>query len=450
MTDRPDCLIQSRVLGVELPEWILIGSFLRVSLTKRVLLSLLAGLLLGIGVSASADPRLLSAVSFVQPIGTLWVNAIRMTVVPLVFSLLVVGVASASDATAVGRIGVRTFGLFIAFLICSAIIAVLLAPPIFANLRIDPAVAASLRAAAASSGAAAAESAKNLPSFAQWLTDLVPTNAIKTAADGNMLPLVIFAVLFSAAATRTPTETLDTIVRFFRSVSEVMLVLVRWIIELSPIPIFVLTLGLAARLGATAVGAVGYYILAICAISIVEMLLMYMVAVFGGRIAFTHFAKAILPAQVVAISTRSSLASLPALLDSATRRLHLPAEVSGFVLPLAVSTFKVTTPPTQVAAVLFVARLYGLELAPQQILMVAAIAIALSFSAPGIPSGGMVILAPVFASLGLPVEGIGILIAIDVIPDTVRGLLNVTADITVATLLTREQRVESTVHATAY
>src|SRR6478672_13440280 len=112
------------------------------SLTKRVLIALGAGLLIGIGVSAASETRLLSAVSFVQPIGTLWVNAIRMTVVPLVFSLLVVGVASATDAASVGRIGARTLALFIAFLVCSAIIAIILAPPIFANLRIDPATAA--------------------------------------------------------------------------------------------------------------------------------------------------------------------------------------------------------------------------------------------------------------------------------------------------------------------
>ena len=265
-----------------------------------------------------------------------------------------------------------------------------------------------------------------------------------------MLPLVIFSVLFSAAATRTPMETRDTIVRFFKSVSEVMLVLVRWIIELSPIPIFVLTLGLASRLGATAAGAVGFYVVGICTIFLVEFLLLYPVAVLGGRMPLKRFAKAILPAQVVALSSRSSLASLPALLDSATRGLHLPAEVSGFVLPLGVSTFKLSTPPTQVVSVLFIARLYGIELAPQQILMVAAIAIALSFSAPGIPSGGLLILAPVFASLGLPVEGIGILIAIDVIPDAARSILNVTGDITVATLLTRADRVESTIPATPY
>jgi len=415
------------------------------SLTKRVVLALIAGLALGIGVSAAGEPGLLSVVAFLQPVGVLWVNAIRMTVVPLVFSLLVVGVASASDAASVGRIGARTFAMFLVFLVCSATLAVLVVPPIFGMLHIDPAMAASLRATAAASGGAAAESARQLPSFAQWLTDLVPTNPVKTAADGTMLPLVIFSVLFSVAATRATPETRETIVGFFRAVSEAMLVLVRWIIELAPIGVFVLALGLASRLGATAAGAVGFYILVICSVLILELLLLYPVATIGGRMPLRRFALAVSPAQAVAFSSRSSLASLPALLDSATRGLRLPPAVSGFVLPLAVSTFKLSTPPTQVVSALFIARLYGIELAPQQILMVAAVAIALSFSAPGIPSGGLVILAPVFVSIGLPVEGIGILIALDVFPDAARSILNVTADITVATLVTRADRARSPV-----
>lgn len=413
------------------------------SLTKRVVLALMAGLVLGIAVSTTGDSRLFSAVSFVQPIGVLWVNAIRMTVVPLVFSLLVVGVASAADAATVGRLGARTFALFLALLVCSAIVAALIAPPLFSLLRIDPAMAASLRASATASGEAAAAGAKQLPTFAQWLTDLVPVNPIKTAADGTMLPLVIFSVLFSAAATRTTPETRETIVGFFRAVSEAMLMLVRWIIELAPIGVFVLALGLASRLGATAAGAVGFYVLAICSIFLLELILLYPVATIGGRVPLRRFARAASPAQVVAFSTRSSLASLPALLDTATKRLGLPPAVSGFVLPLAVATFKLSTPPTQVVSALFIARLYGIELAPQQILMVATIAIALSFSAPGIPSGGLLILAPVFASIGLPVEGIGILIGLDVFPDAARSVLNVTADITVATVLTRGERLES-------
>jgi Na+/H+-dicarboxylate symporter len=410
------------------------------SLTQRTLVGLAAGLAVGVGISAVGDPRLLSAVSFIQPLGVLWVNAIRMTVIPLVFSLLVVGVASASDAAAVGRIGARTLAMFLALLVCSAILAVLIAPPVFAMLRIDPTMAASLRATAAASGAAAAESAKQLPSFGQWLTDLVPINPIRAAADGTMLPLVVFSVLFSVAATRAAPDTRETIVRFFKAVSEVMLILVRWIVALAPIGVFVLALGLASRLGATAAGAVGFYVLAICAIFALELLLLYPVAVIGGRVSLQRFARAVSPAQVVAFSSRSSLASLPALLDSATRGLGLPPAVSGFVLPLAVSTFKLSSPPTVVVSALFISRLYGIELAPQSILMLATVAIALSFTAPGIPSGGLIILAPVFASIGLPVEGIGILIALDVFPDAAKSVLNVTADFTVATVLTRADR----------
>jgi Na+/H+-dicarboxylate symporter len=412
------------------------------SLTTRVVTALVAGLVLGIIVSAAGDARLMSAVTFIQPVGVLWVNAIRMTVVPLIFSLLVVSVASASSAAAVGRMGARTLGLFLVLLALSALVAVLVVPPIFSLMKIDPIAAASLRATASTS---AAESAKQLPSFAQWLTDLVPTNPIKTAADGTMLPLVIFTVLFAAAVTRAAPQARDAIVAFFRAVGEAMLILVRWVIELAPIGVFVLALGLASKLGATAAGAVGFYVVVICSVLLFELVLLYPLAVIGGRMPFRKFAKGISPAQAVAVSTRSSLASLPALLDCARRGLGLSDEVSGFVLPLGVSTFKLSTPPTQVISVLFIAALYGIHLAPQQILMVGLVAIALSFSAPGIPAGGLIILAPVFASVGIPVEGIGILIALDVFPDSARSILNVTADITVATLVSRNERQVSAV-----
>ena len=407
------------------------------SFTTRVVLSLIAGLVLGIIVSAVNEPRLASAVSFLQPIGVLWVNAIRMTVIPLIFSLLVVSVASASSAAAVGRIGVRAVGLFLLLLAGSAIVAVVVLPPIYTLLRIDPTVAASVRATASSS---VTESAKQIPSFSQWLTDLIPINPVKAASEGTMLPLVIFTALFAAAATRATVETRDTILRFFKAIGETMLILVRWVIELAPIGVFVLALGLASKLGAAAAGAVGFYVLVTCSVMVLELILLYPVAVLGGRMPLRRFAKSVSSAQAVAVSTRSSLATLPALLESARRGLGLRDEISVFVLPLGVSTFKLSVPPTQVSAVLFISSLYGIHLAPQQIMMVALLAIAISFTAPGIPGGGMIVLVPVFASIGLPAEGIGILLAVDIFPDTARGVVNVTADITVATLMTRRDR----------
>lgn len=407
------------------------------SLSKRVVVALIAGLVVGIAVASAKNPTLNSAVAFLEPLGTLWVNAIRMTVIPLVISLLIVGIASAADTGVIGRLGLRSLAAFLALLIVSAVIAIIVAPPLFEMLSIDPANTASLRAAASSTGQTAAEGAKHLPSFAQWLTDLVPVNPIKAAADGTMLPLVIFAVLFAAALIRVPEEGRRTLISFFTAVGSTMLTLARWIIGLAPIGVFILMLGLASRLGVSAAGAVGFYTLTTCGIYLIGLILLYPVAMIGGGVPLRQFARAASSVQAVAFSTRSSLATLPALIDSADRVLRLPAPVAGFVLPLAVSTFKMSTPALFVVCVIFIARLYGIALTSQQILTVAALAIFLSFATPGIPSGGLLIMAPLFTSIGLPIEGIGILIALDVLPDAVRGVVNTTADLAVATVVAR-------------
>jgi len=419
------------------------------SLTKRVVIALALGLIAGMGVAASGDDRLYSAVSFLEPLGTLWVNAIRMTVIPLVVSLLIVGVASVSDVTAIGRLGARTLTSFILILLVSAALSVVIVPPIFSMLEIDPQSSASLRAAGSSAATAGTVIPHQLPTFAQWLVDVIPVNPVKAAADGAMLPLVVFALLFAIALTRLSTEKRATAVHFFSAVSEAMLVLVRWVIALAPIGVFVLALALASRLGAIAAGAMAFYVIVVSGMFLLVLLLMYPVAAIFGRRTIAEFAKAASAPQVVAMSTRSSLASLPALIESAERRLGLPPAVSGFVLPLAVATFKATTPPTYIVGALFVAHLYGIQLSAQQILTLAALAVVLSFSAPGIPSGGLIVLASVFPSVGLPTEAIGILIALDVFPDAARTMANVTADLAVATVVARRERPQMTIAAAA-
>ena len=419
------------------------------SLTKRVVIALVLGLIAGMAVAASGDERLYAAVSFIEPLGTLWVNGIRMTVVPLVMSLLIVGVASVSDVTSIGRMGARTLISVILILLMSAILAVVLVPPIFSLLQIDPASSASLRATASSAATAATVNSRQLPTFAQWLVDVVPVNPVKAAADGTMLPLVVFALLFATAVTRLPGEKRAPVVHFFSAVSDAMLVVVRWVIALAPIGVFVLALALASRLGAIAAGAMAFYVIVVSAMFLLVLLLMYPVAAIFGRRPIAEFARAASAPQVVAMSTRSSLASLPALIESAERRLGLPPAVSGFVLPLAVATFKATTPPTYIVGALFVAHLYGIQLSGQQILTLAALAVVLSFSAPGIPSGGLIVLASVFPTVGLPTEAIGILIALDVFPDAARTMANVTADLAVATVVARRERPEMTIAAAA-
>ena len=412
----------------------------RMSPSTRVLVALAAGLAAGFAISALGGPALFALVSFVEPLGTLWVNAIRMTVIPLVVSLLIVSVASV-DVGTVGRLGWRALLTFVALLGASALFAALVAPPLFARLPIDAATTASLGESGRAAATVATEGVSKLPTFSQWLVELVPTNPIRAAADGTMFPLVIFALLFALASTRTNPDLRQLLVRFFQAISETMLVLVRWIIDVAPLGVFALMLGFAARIGASAAGALGYFVLTICALLFVQTVVLYPVAVVVGRVPFRDFALSTFPAQAVAFSSRSSLASLPALIEGAEGRLRLPPEIAGFVLPLAVSTFKMSAPIVWIAGALFIARLYGVDLGAREVALIGVVSVILSFSGPGIPSGSLVLMAPLYTSLGLPIEGIGILIALDVFPDIFKTISNVTADMVAATILARGSRV---------
>lgn len=407
------------------------------TLTRRVLAALVAGLACGLAIAVAASPSLTPVVSVAETVGALWVGAIRMTVVPLVVALVIVSVASVADVGTLGRMGGRALALFAMLLIASAGLTALVAPPLLDYLPIAPTGVAGLGSAALEAADAARGSADRLPGLGQWIVDLVPLNPIKAAADGAMLPLVVFSLLFALATTRIPADQRARIVGFFEAISEAMLVLVRWIIALAPIGVFALMLALAARLGTTAVGAFGFYVVLVTSLLAVQTALLYPLVRVAAGTSVRLFAQAALPAQAVAVSTRSSLAALPALIEGAEHVLRIPGAVAGFVLPLAVSVFKFSAPTASVVGTLFVARLYQVDLAPAQVAFVAAAAVALSLSTPGIPAGNLIVLAPVFTGLGLPLEGLGILIALDVIPDTLKTTGNVTANLVVAAIVSR-------------
>lgn len=398
---------------------------------------MVAGLVCGLAISAGAASWLTPLVVIAETVGALWVAALRMTVVPLVVSLLVVSVASVMDLGALGRVGAKALLVFLALLATSATVAALVAPAVLAFLP----VASTAGQAGMPADSAAIELARGgagqLPGVGDWLVSLVPVNPIAAAAEGALLPLVVFSVLFAAAVTRLRPDQRDRVVGLVEAVRDTMLVLVRWIIALAPIGVFALMLALTARLGASAAGALGSYVLVVSVLLAVQTLLLYPLARIAGGVPLRRFATAALPAQAVAVSTRSSLAALPALVDGAEQVLRMPAMMAGFVLPFAVSVFKFSAPMSSVVGTLFVARLYHVDLAPLQVAFVAVAAVALSFSTPGIPAGNLVVLAPVFGSLGLPLEGLGILIALDVIPDTLKTTGNVTANLAVATIVAR-------------
>src|SRR5262249_25502513 len=213
----------------------------------------------GIAIAASHNASLIGAADFIAPIGTLWVNAIRMTVIPLVVSLLITGVASVSDIGAVGRLGGRTL---LVFLMLLAIVAIAVMPLVYLLFGFLP------KHPAPPSGFEIGER----QTFAKWLPSLLPANPIAAAANGDMLPLILFALLFALAIARSRQHTL---IDFFQAVVNAMLILVRWVIWAAPVGVFALVLPLTAHAGASVAGAFGFFIGAYSLACVLVILLLY-------------------------------------------------------------------------------------------------------------------------------------------------------------------------------
>lgn len=410
----------------------------RLPLAAQVLIGLVAGFALGLLV-AHLGPRVTAlALAIAEPVGALFVAAIRMTVIPLVVASLIVAVATAPDPRTVGSVGIRALVLFLCVLVAGAIFAALLAPPLFALVPIDPAATAALRASATSVTPGAPPA---LPTIGQWIVDLVPANPFKAASDGAILPLIVFALASGIALGRIAPERGAVVIRFFEGVNEAMIVLVRWILALAPLGVFALAIPLAIRVGGSAAGALLSYIAVAVVLTVAfAALVLYPLAAVGGRVSLPRFARACLPAQAVAFGSRSSMAALPVMIETARDRLGLPPAITGFFLPLATATFRAGSAVAQTVSVIFVAHLFGVELGAVQLATIAITIALTTFSIPAIPGGSILVLVPVLAAARVPVEGIGVLLGVDTIPDMFRTTGNVTGDLAVATVLGRARR----------
>jgi Na+/H+-dicarboxylate symporter len=404
------------------------------SRSTRVLLSLLLGALVGL-LLAHFDPALAETVAaVVQPFGRLWLNALQMTIVPLVVSLLVIGVATASDALASGRLARDAMAWFLGLLAVASFGAALVGPLVLSLLPRDPTLVETLRHAV--SGPVATAPATG---FADWFANVVPTNAIAAAAQGAIVPLVVFTLFLAFALTRLEAERRAPLLALFQSIADAMGVIVGWILRAAPIGVFALILPVCARAGLGMLGALGAYILLLCAMYLAMTVLLYGVAVVGGRESLRRFAAGILPAQVVAASTQSSLATLPAMLDCTRNKLGYPTGVTALVLPMAVSLFRITSPIQYMGVAAFIAWTYGIDLPLAHWAVGAALAVVISIGSVGLPGQAsfMATNLPVVQAMGLPVEPLGLLLAVDLVPDIFATLGNVTADMTVTAALSK-------------
>lgn len=394
------------------------------TLTTRVLIGLVAGLAFGIALATWLPPSWQQVAVWIEPVGAIWTRALQMMVIPLVVTLLFTGVSSGGRG--LGALGLKGIAFFVITLCAVAAFTIAVAPAIFARVPIDPEAAAALAAGSSMPDA-------QVPSFRDWVVGMMPSNLLAAMASGAMLPIIVATLVFAAAATRLPDDTRHRLERAAEAIGSVTIIAVRGILYLAPYGVFALAVPLALRLGTTALGAVAVYVVVTAALTLVVIAAMYPLAAIRG-IGLRDFARSLAPAQGIAVSARSSLAALPALIEGAAS-LGMHERVTGFFLPFSASLFRLGAAVALPVGVLFIAALYGVDLTSAQLLTVGVTSVLLTFSVPGIPGGSILIMAPVLLAVGLPVEGIGILLGVDTIPDMFRTTANVTGTMTAAVVL---------------
>ncbi len=407
----------SELIPIRLPVWWTFGG-------------LIAGLALGT-VLAGSD-LLTRIVPVTDVIGQMWLRALQMTIIPLVASLLVLGIAKLVGAASAGAVARRMLMLVVVLLLLSGLSTALLMPLLLAAFPPPEAARALLDTGAVS--------AQQVPGLGDFITSLIAPNVVAAAAQTAMLPLTVFFALFAVAVARLPDSQRDTLLAFFLALANAMLTLIGWVLWIAPVGVFALGIGVAAQAGGGAFATFLHYILAVSAMGTVVFLGSYLLAWIGGRIAPHRFARAMVPAQAVGFSTQSSLASLPAMLASA-RRLGLRDSTADFALPLAVAIFRATSPAMNMAVAIYVATLAGVELTPLVLAAGIAVAFVISIGSVSLPGSisFVISIGPIALAMGVPVEPLALLVAVEMLPDIMRTLGNVTMNVAVAATLDQVQ-----------
>ncbi|MEJ0099558.1 MAG: dicarboxylate/amino acid:cation symporter [Pseudomonadota bacterium] len=394
-----------------------------------LLLSLIAGFLGGLVLRAFGMPGLASAADYVVLVGEIWLRALQMTSLPLLIALLITGIAGAGDVAASGRVAGRSLTWIVLLVIGAGLLGTAV---ILGFLALWPVSDAARTALIAGLGALGdGSSPASPPPLRDWLINVIPTNPFAATAQGAILSMVIFVLLFALAITRLPPERRAPLLAFFESVNQAMMVLVGWVLKLAPVGAFTLALGVGLHGGAGAAGAIVQYVLLECAAGGAIILAIYPMAALFGRISPLRFVRAVAPPQIVAASTQSSLATLPAMIAAAEGPLAVPARVAGVTLPIAVSIFKVTSATMNLAVVVFTAHVLGLPVSAGTLIAGLVVAWLVSFGVAGLPgaSSFFASIVPVCLAMGVPTSLLAILVAVEVIPDLFRTVGNVTADV---------------------
>ena len=406
---------------------------IRIGPTWRVLGSLLIGLLAGaLSGGAWREP----AVQIASMVGGLWLDALKMTVIPLIVALFVTGIVGGSAAMRAGGVAGRSMLWFVAIIVGSATFGAVVMPLLLTAFPLPREAADALRAGLAGVDGSAAAAA--VPSVADLIGSFVPDNVVKAASEGSILQLVVFTAVFAFAITRLEERKRAVLATFFDAVGDAMLVVIGWVLWLAPVGVLALAFAVGAGAGGAAFGAVLHYVVLISILGIAILLAAYLVAAGVARWPLARFARAMIPPQAVAISTQSSLASLPAML-AASKELGVPENSADVTLPLAVALFRATWPAMNIGVAIYVAHWLGTPLSPLVLAIGVLVAATTTFGAVSLPGQLSFVssIAPISLAMGVPIAPLAILIAVETIPDIFRTLGNVTMDVAVTGAVAR-------------
>ncbi|MES2135846.1 MAG: cation:dicarboxylase symporter family transporter [Pseudomonadota bacterium] len=395
--------------------------------------ALVIGLVVGSmadGFGANAQAALLATASF---IGTLWLNALKMTVIPLVVALLVVGIAKSAEAAHAGRVAARSVLWIVIICTVSAMFGALATILITDAFPLSRETASGLQTALASIETKAPAS---LPGIAEFFKGVIPDNVVAAASNGDILPLTVFSVLFALSLGFISETGRRALVTLFEAIADALLVIIEWVLWVAPLGVFALALVVGSAAGGAAFAGFGHYIAVISVIGILVTLAAYPLAMMAGRIPLGKFTRAMIAPQAVAISTRSSLASLPAMLTS-VRSMGVRDQVADVTLPISVALFRATGPAMNTAVAFYVAHWLGLYPSPAQMIAATAVGAVMSYGAVSLPGEVSYIssIAPIAIALGVPIAPLALLVAVEMVPDIFRTLGNVTFDVAVTTVV---------------
>ncbi|WP_408950868.1 dicarboxylate/amino acid:cation symporter [Lysobacter sp. Hz 25] len=372
------------------------------------------------------------------PAGEIFLRLIFMLVIPLLFSALVMGVSEMGDIRSFGRVGWRTLGLTVLMSALAVILGLVMVNLFQPGAGVDPAQAQLMMSENAERAQSIVQGSANAPKGIQMLVSIVPSNVIQAAANDAILAVMFFALMIGVGMVLTRSKAVDTLREGIQGLFDISMTLIGLVIKLAPYAVFCFMFNLASAFGWDLLFKLAKYVAVVVAALAIHLFVVYSLALkfFGGRSPMEFF-KGVQEAMVLAFSTASSNATLPTALRVAEEELHLPRRVSRFVLTVGATANQNGTALFEGVTVIFLAQFFGVDLSLGQQVMVMLVCILGGIGTAGVPSGSLPVVAMICAMVGVPAEGIGLILGVNHFLDMCRTTLNVTGDIAIAAMVSR-------------